>query len=83
MSGDPAVLEHLKPKLGEVEQRIIGYLQLLAKHVGPLPPPPPKGAGEIQNEIRTAYQAISFGKTTVADGAKAFVAKAKSMLQRA
>ena len=43
VSGDPAVLEHLKPKLGEVEQRIIGYLQLLAKHVGPLPPPPPKG----------------------------------------
>ena len=83
VSGDPAVLEHLKPKLGEVEQRIIGYLQLLGKHVGPLPPPPPKGAGEIQNEIRTAYQAISFGKTNVADGAKAFVAKAKSVLQRA
>src|SRR5262245_8176636 len=59
VGGNPAVLEHLKPKLGAVEQRIIGYLQLLAKHVGPLPPPPPKGAGEIQNEIRTAYQAIS------------------------
>jgi hypothetical protein len=49
----------------------------------PLPPPPPKGAGRESRRDPHAYQAISFGKTTVADGAKAFVAKAKSILQRA
>jgi hypothetical protein len=44
---------------------------------------PPKGAGEIQNEIRSSFQAIAFGKTTVADESKAFVEKAKAILERA
>ncbi len=83
VSGDANVLKHLQPQLGETENRIIAYLQLLAKHVAPLPPPPPKGAGEIQNEIRSAFQEIAFGKTSVSDGAKAFIEKAKAILQRA
>ena len=83
VSGDSKVLAHLKPKLNEVEQKMLAYLQLLGTHVGPLPPPPPKGAGEIQNEIRSSFQSIAFGKTTVADESKAFYEKAKAILQRA
>jgi pectin-derived oligosaccharide transport system substrate-binding protein len=83
VSGDSKVLAHLKPKLNDVEQKMLAYLQLLGTHVGPLPPPPPKGAGEIQNEIRNSFQSIAFGKTTVADESKAFVEKAKAILQRA
>jgi len=83
VSGDSKVLEHIRPDLSPTEQKIIAYLQLLATHVAPLPPPPPKGAGEIQNEIRSSFQSIAFGKTSVADESKAFVEKAKAILERA
>jgi pectin-derived oligosaccharide transport system substrate-binding protein len=83
VSGDSKVLAHLKPNLNAVEQKMLSYLQLLGTHVGPLPPPPPKGAGELQNEIRNSFQSIAFGKTTVADESKAFYEKAKAILQRA
>jgi multiple sugar transport system substrate-binding protein len=76
------VLEHLKPKLNDVEQKMLTYLQVLATHVGPLPPPPPTGAGELQGEIRNAFQSIAFGKASVADASKAFVEKAKAILAR-
>ncbi len=62
---------------------MLAYLQLLGTHVGPLPPPPPKGAGEIQNEIRSSFQSIAFGKTTSPTSSKAFYEKAKAILQRA
>jgi multiple sugar transport system substrate-binding protein len=82
VSGDTKVLEHLKPKLNAVEQKMLAYLQLLGTHVGPLPPPPPTGAGELQGEIRNAFQSIAFGKASVADASKAFVEKAKAILAR-
>ena len=83
VSGDSNVLAHLKPKLNDVENKMLAYLQVLGTHVGALPPPPPKGAGEIQNEIRNSFQSIAFGKTAIADESKAFVEKAKAILQRA
>ena len=83
VSGDLNVLAHLKPKLNDVENKMLAYLQVLGTHVGALPPPPPKGAGEIQNEIRNSFQSIAFGKTAIADEFKAFVEKAKAILQRA
>jgi multiple sugar transport system substrate-binding protein len=82
VSGDSKVLTHLKPNLNAVEQKMLSYLQLLGTHVGPLPAPPPTGAGEIQNEIRNGFQSIAFGKATVADASKAFYDRATAILQR-
>lgn len=80
---DSVVLKHIEPSLTEVEQRMTRYLTLLAKHVGPLPPPPPKGAGEIQQLLYPAYQTVSFGRASVEDGAKDFMQRAKDILKRA
>jgi multiple sugar transport system substrate-binding protein len=47
-----------------------------------LPPPPPRGAGEIQSVLRRVNEQVGFGRLTPADGAKQFVAEAAAVLAR-
>ncbi len=79
---DSKVIEHIAPSLSPTEQLILNYLKLVSTHVGPLPPAPPKGAGEVDVKLIPAWQAVSFGKVSVADGAKDFVSKAIDILKR-
>lgn len=79
---DSKVIEHITPDLSPTEQQIIAYLKIVATHVSPLPPAPPKGAGEVDVKIIPAWQAVSFGQVSVADGAKDFVDKANDILKR-
>jgi multiple sugar transport system substrate-binding protein len=83
VSADSEVLKHIEPGLTDVQRRMTGYLTTLAKHVGPLPPPPPKGAGEIQQLLYPAYQAVAFERTSIEDGAKDFMQRATEILKRA
>jgi pectin-derived oligosaccharide transport system substrate-binding protein len=79
---DSEVIAHIAPSLSPTEQQIIAYLKLVATHVSPLPPAPPKGAGEVDVKIIPAWQAVSFGKISVADAANDFVNKAADILKR-
>jgi multiple sugar transport system substrate-binding protein len=79
---DAKVIEHIAPGLSPTERQILTYLKLVASHVGPLPPAPPKGAGEVDVKLIPAWQAVSFGKISVADAAKDFVNKAVGILKR-
>ncbi len=80
---DSMVIEHIAPSLTATEQQILKYLQLVATHVSPLPPAPPKGAGEVDKQIIPAFQAVSFGKVGVKEAADDFVNKAVGILKRA
>ncbi len=82
VSSDSKVIEHIAPSLSPTEQQILTYLKLVTTHVGPLPPAPPKGAGEVDVKIIPAWQAVSFGQISVADAAKDFVGKAVDILKR-
>jgi multiple sugar transport system substrate-binding protein len=82
VSSDSKVIEHIAPSLSPTEQQILKYLQLVATHVSPLPPAPPKGAGEVDKQIIPAFQAVSFGKISVKDAANDFVNKAVGILKR-
>ncbi len=79
---DSKVIEHIAPSLTSTEQQILKYLQLVATHVSPLPPAPPKGAGEVDKQLIPAFQAVSFGKTGVKEAANDFVNKAVGILKR-
>ncbi len=83
VSGDPAVRAAILPSLSPTEKKIIDYLDVVATSVSPLPPPPPKNAGELERELRPAWDSVSFEKVTVEEGAKAFYAKAQAVLARA
>jgi multiple sugar transport system substrate-binding protein len=48
-----------------------------------LPPPPPKGAGEIEVLLRRVADAVAFGRSSVRDGAAQFHSEAEGILARA
>ena len=83
VSGDPAIRESIVGGLGPTEKKIIDYLDVVATSVGPLPPPPPKNAGELDRALRPAWDEVAFGKASVADGAKKYYDNAVAILGRA
>ncbi len=76
------VRKAVEPTLDELGKINAQYVSFIADKVGPLPAPPPGGAGEIQTVLRRVNEQVGFGKLTVADGAKQFVSEAKSILAR-
>jgi multiple sugar transport system substrate-binding protein len=83
VSGDPAVRESILDGLSDTEKKIIDYLDVVATSVSPLPPPPPKNAGELDRALRPAWDAISFEQDSVEDGAKKYYDNAVAILARA
>lgn len=68
--------------LDALGKAMVEYIALVSTRVGDLPPPPPKGAGEIQTLLRRINEEVGFAKAKVPDAAKRFVAEAKSILAR-
>ena len=83
VTGDASIRERLVENLSETESAIIDYLDIVATSVGTLPPPPPKNAGEVDRDMRPAWELVAFGQVSVEDGAKEFYAKAEATLARA
>lgn len=68
--------------LDELGKAMSDYISFIADKVGALPPPPPKGAGEIQFVLKRINEEVGFGKTKVADAGKAMVTESASILAR-
>ncbi|QDY70893.1 ABC transporter substrate-binding protein [Qingshengfaniella alkalisoli] len=83
VSGDASIRERLIENLTDTETKIIDYLNVVATHVGALPPPPPKNAGELDRALRPAWDAIAFEQISVEDGAKDYYDNAVEILERA
>lgn len=77
-----AVREHLAPKLDDTGRAAVEFIGGLGDLAGPLPPPPPLGAGEIDRMLLRVSQEVAFGQHTPQSGAEAFVAEAQSILAR-
>lgn len=77
-----SVREHLRETLDEASRQQIDYIEDLGELAGPLPPPPPSGAGEIQFALKRINEEIGFGSTTPEAGAEALVSEATSILER-
>ena len=72
----------LLPDLDALGKMQIDYVASVGKTAVPLPPPPPKGAGEIENLLRRVADSVAFGKTSIADGAAQFHAETIRVLAR-
>ncbi|UUP16659.1 ABC transporter substrate-binding protein [Nitratireductor thuwali] len=77
-----AVREALKPHLDETGRAAVEYIGGLGDLAGPLPPPPPLGAGEIDKMLIRVSEEVAFEQHTPQSGAEAFVEEAKSILAR-
>ena len=79
----PAARALLLPEVDELGKQQIEYVVAIGKEAVPLPPPPPKGAGEIENLLRRIADSVAFGKVSVKDGARQFHTESVSILARA
>jgi multiple sugar transport system substrate-binding protein len=77
-----AVRKAVTPTLDELSQAMADYITLIGDKVGPLPPPPPNGAGEVATLLRRVNEQVGFGRLSPADGAKQFVAESNAILAR-
>ncbi len=73
----------LAPELDALGKMQIDYIAQVTKTAVPLPPPPPKGAGEIDTLIRRVGDAVAFGKLSVQEGAQQFHGESIRILARA
>ena len=80
--GDGRVRDFLVQEVDAQEKMMIDYLATVADNVSPLPPPPPNGAGEIEQMLLRMYPELTFGRLSVADAASQFYATAESILRR-
>lgn len=83
VTGDASVRDRLLGGLSDVEKRIVDYLNVVATSVSPLPPPPPKNAGEVDRAIRPAWDLIAFERVSVEEGAQTFYDEIVTILDRA
>jgi multiple sugar transport system substrate-binding protein len=72
----------LAPSLDELGKVAVAYISEITDKVSPLPPPPPKGAGEGQTILRKFNEQVGFGKLSVKDAAKAMHAELTDTLER-
>jgi multiple sugar transport system substrate-binding protein len=73
----------LAPEVDSLGKMQIDYVAALTKIAVPLPPPPPKGAGEIEKLLLRTADAVAFGKLSIKDGAAQFHDEAVNILARA
>jgi multiple sugar transport system substrate-binding protein len=83
VSGDASVREHISTMLSDTERKIIDYLNIVATWVSPLPPPPPKNAGELQRALIASWDTVAFKKTDPQQAAADYYANAVAVLERA
>jgi multiple sugar transport system substrate-binding protein len=77
-----AIRAAVEPTLDELGKSMAQYIAFISDKVGPLPAPPPSGAGEIPSVLRRVNEQIGFGRQTPAEGARQFVTEARAILVR-
>ena len=73
----------LLPDLDALGKMQVDYVANVGKTAIALPPPPPKGAGEIENLLKRVADAVAFGKTSITEGATQFHSETIRVLARA
>ncbi len=73
----------LTPDLDDLGRMQVDYVAAVTKVAVALPPPPPKGAGEIEKLLLRVADSVAFGRASAKDGAGQFVTEAESILARA
>ncbi len=79
----PKIREAVSAELDTMGKLVVDFISHVTPKVGPIPPAPPKGAGEIQTMQRRIAEQVSFGRLSTADGGKQYVSEAQAILSRA
>lgn len=72
----------VKNGMDETSKQLVAYIDLVEPRVGPVPPPPPKGAGEVAFLLRRVSEQVGFKRVNPKQGAQQFIAEAEDILSR-
>lgn len=76
------IREAVSADLDDMGKLVVNFVAHVTPRVGPIPPAPPKGAGEIQAMLRRVAEQVSFGRLSPTDGGKQYVSEAQAILSR-
>ena len=79
----PKIRDAVSAELDAQGKLVVDFISHVTPKVGPIPPAPPKGAGEIQTMLRRISEQVGFGRLSSADGGKQYVSEAQAILSRA
>lgn len=83
ISGNAEIRDMLRGEVPETELKVFDYLSFVRKNAAPLPPPPPMGAGEIEELILRTNQNVAFGRASIDQAVAEFFTQAESALEKA
>ncbi|MBP0574499.1 hypothetical protein J8J27_27720, partial [Mycobacterium tuberculosis] len=72
----------LAPALDDLSKAAVAYISDIADRVGPLPPAPPRGAGEVYGVLRRCNEQVGFNRQTPKEAAASFYDEAINILDR-
>lgn len=78
----PAMRELLLPLLDPISESTVNYINNLTPYVGPLPPLPPRGAGEVAITLQRISHEVGFGLITPERGGEQLVREASAILAK-
>ncbi len=76
------VRKAIAPSLDAMAARMSGYIAEIADKVSPLPPPPPRGAGEILALLVRSNETVGFKRATATAAGASFIKEATDILSR-
>jgi multiple sugar transport system substrate-binding protein len=76
------VRDAIGPTLDELGKRGSDYIAFISDKVRDLPPPPPRGAGEVLALMVRTNETVGFKKMSVSDAAKQFMRDCDSIIAR-
>ena len=82
MPGSAAARATLTPELDAQGKMQVNFIAALSKSAVALPPPPPKGAGEVENLLRRVADSVAFGRTSIKDASQQFTTEVENILAR-
>ncbi len=76
------VRDAIAPTLDDLGKRGSAYIAFISDKVRDLPPPPPRGAGEVLALMVRTNETIGFRKLSVSDGARQFMRDCDNIIAR-
>lgn len=79
----PSMQEILAPELDELPRASLEFVAAVTPLATPIPPPPPRGATEVETMFMELGQQVGFGQMSAEQAGKAYVEQGNAILARA
>ncbi|MBJ3784952.1 ABC transporter substrate-binding protein [Devosia sediminis] len=79
----PSMQAILAPELDDITRQSLDFVAAVTPVATPIPPPPPRGASEVETKFRELSQQVSFGQIDTTEAGRIYVEDSNAILARA